>query len=143
MPRAPNDVNVVSCPSTAVTKHTRVFCLGHLATHIDAKVALLRARGFAAAEPLYAQTESAEEIKSKLAAAPRALLFVGGAMMHTHAEMMADLLRWIPTGAPTLAVDIVHKPDFDATLAEGRKPPFTPDEVAAASAFAIEQIAVE
>jgi len=141
MPRAPNVANAVGCAATKVTKATRIFALGHLKTHIDAKVELLRARGFAAAEPLYAQEEPLAAWQAKLAGAPGALLFVGGAMMHTHKEAMDALFAWIPQGAPTLAVDIVHQPDFAAVLAAGRAPPFTPEEVAAASAYAIEQIA--
>jgi hypothetical protein len=143
MPREPNHANAVGCKATKVTKATRIFALGHLATHIDAKVALLKERGFTLAEPLYAQVDSLEVMKDKLRTAPGALLFVGGAMMHTHAETMAELFKWIPEECPTLAVDIVHMPDFAAVCAPGRKPPFTPEEVAAASVHAIEQIAVE
>ena len=142
MPREPNVANAVGCAATKVTKATRIFALGHLATHIDAKVALLKARGFELAEPLYAQIDDLETMKGKLRAAPGALLFVGGAMMHTHAETMKALFEWIPKEAPTLAVDIVHGPDFAAVVAPPHPPPFSPDEVAAASVHAIEQIAV-
>ena len=75
-------------------------------------------------------------------AAPGALLFVGGAMMHTHADTMKAIFEWIPQEAPTLAVDIVHMPDFQAVVVPYHPPPFSPDEVAAASVHAIEQIAV-
>ena len=142
MPRAANHANAIGCAATRVTKATRIFALGHLASHIDAKVALLKARGFAHAEPLYAQVDDLEAIKAKLRAAPGALLFVGGAMMHTHADTMKAIFEWIPQEAPTLAVDIVHMPDFQAVVVPYHPPPFSPDEVAAASVHAIEQIAV-
>ena len=74
MPREPNHANAVGCKATKVTKATRIFALGHLATHIDAKVALLKERGFTLAEPLYAQVDSLEVMKDKLRAAPGALL---------------------------------------------------------------------
>ena len=143
MPRDANVANAVGCKATVVTKATRIFALGHLASHIDAKVALLKEKGFAHAEPLYAQEEPVEAWQAKLAAAPGALLFVGGAMMHTHKEAMEQLFAWIPQGAPTLAVDIVHQPDFAAVVQPPHAPPFSPAEVAAASVYAIEQIAVE
>ena len=139
----PNDSNRVGCAATRVTKATRIFALGHLATHIDAKVALLKERGFVHAEPLYAQVDDLATMQAKLAAAPGALLFVGGAMLHTHTKLMEELYAWIPTGAPTLAVDIVHMPDFAAVLGAERKPPFSSEEVARASVYAIEQIAVD
>ena len=81
MPREPNHASAVGNKTNKVTKSTRIICLGHLATHIDAKVALMKARGFTRAEPMYAQTESLDEQKAKLRAAGPALLFVGGAMM--------------------------------------------------------------
>ena len=142
MPRAANHANAVGCAATRVTKATRIFALGHLKTHIDAKVALLKERGFALAEPMYAQEESLDAVKDKLRAAPGALLFVGGAMMHTHADFMKELFAWVPTECPTLAVDIVHMPDFAAVVQPPHPPPFSSEEVAAASVFAIEQIAV-
>lgn len=139
--RAPNVANAVGCKETLVTKETRIFALGHLKSHIDAKVALLHAHGFVRAEPMYAQEETVEGMKATLRAAPGALLFVGGAMMHTHPETMAALLAFIPVECPTLAVDIVHMADF-AAACPGRTPPFTPEDVAAASLFAIQEIAV-
>ena len=48
----------------------------------------------------------------------------------------------MPTECPTLAVDIVHMPDFAAVVQPPHPPPFSSEEVAAASVFAIEQIAV-
>jgi hypothetical protein len=140
--RAANHANAVGCAATRVTKATRIFALGHLASHIDAKVELLKARGFAHAEPMYAQSEPLESMKDKLRAAPGALLFVGGAMMHTHPDMMKELFAFAQAECPTLAIDIVHMPDF-AAACPGRTPPFSPAEVAAASVYAIEQIAVE
>lgn len=140
MPRAPNLANAVGCKATRVTKATRIFALGHLATHIDAKVALLKDMGYSHAEAMYAQERSVDEMKETLQGAPHALLFVGGAMMHTHPDTMRELFAWIPTGAPTLAVDIVHMPDF-AAACPGRTPPFTAEEVAAASVYAIEEVA--
>ena len=137
--RAANNANAIGCKDTKVTKDTQIFALGHLKSHIDAKVDLLHERGFTRAEPMYAQERTVEEMKATLRAAPGALLFVGGAMMHTHPETMKVLFEFIPLECPTLAVDIVHMPDF-AGACPGRTPPFTPAEVAAASVFAIEQI---
>jgi hypothetical protein len=141
MPREPNHASAVGNPATKLTKATRIICLGHLATHIDAKVALMKARGFTLAEPMYAQVESLAEQKAKLKAAGPALLLVGGAMMHTHGEAMKELFAFIPEHCPDLAVDIVQMSDF-AAACPGRTPPFTPEDVAAASIYAIEQLAV-
>jgi hypothetical protein len=142
--RAPNLANAVGCPTTHVTKATKIFALGHLKTHIDAKVELLRKEGYTEAEPMYAQLESVDEMKAKLKAASAApagaLLFVGGAMMHTHPDTMKELFAFIPAECPALAVDIVHMPDF-AAACPGRTPPFSSEEVAAASVFAIKEIA--
>ena len=87
---------------------------------------------------MYAQVETVAEMKEKLSNAPGSLMLVGGAMMHTHPEMMKELFEWIPTGNPTMVVDVVFGPDFEAVVKHA--PPFTPAEVAAASVYAIEQI---
>ena len=142
MPRASNFANSIGCAATKVTKATRIFALGHLATHVDAKVAMLRAEGFSLAEPMYAQLETLEEMKSKLRASSGALLFVGGAMMHTHPDMMKALFEFVQAEAPTTAVDVVHMPDF-AAACPGRTPPFTADEVGLASLYAVKEIAAE
>lgn len=140
MTRAPNHANAVGCKTTRVTKDTRIIALGHLATHIDAKVALLKEKGYVHAEPMYAQEVTLEQMKETLKGAPNALLFVGGAMGHTHPDTMRELYAFIPENCPTLAVDVVYQPDFAATC-PGRTPPFTAEEVAVASLYAIEQIA--
>ena len=54
---------------------------------------------------------------------------------------MKELFAFIPEHCPELVVDIVHMGDF-AVACPGRTPPFTAEDVAAASIHAIEQLAV-
>ena len=115
------------CLETRITKDTTVWCLGHLPVHIDGKVAGLHAAGFANAKAMYCQSQSPEEIKALLAASPRSLLYVGGAMMSTHPELMADLFAWQPAAAPTLAIEVLGKPHFERWAPGMAMPPSTED----------------
>lgn len=46
---------------------------------------------------MYCQEQSEEEIKEMLLNSPSSLLYVGGAMMKTHPELMASLLAFVDT----------------------------------------------
>ena len=48
-------------------------------------------------------------------------------MMKTHPELMADLLAWQPTHAPTLAVEVLGAPHFARWAAGHTMPPSTED----------------
>ena len=128
------------CLTTRIDKSTTVWCLGHLPSHIDGKVEGLLAAGFSSAKPLYCQSQSAEEIKALLAGSPRSLLYVGGAMMKTHPELMADLLAWQPTHAPTLAVEVLGAPHF-ARWAPGHTMPPSTEDVARVSVLHVASLA--
>lgn len=128
------------CLTTRIDKSSTVWCLGHLPVHIDGKVEALLAAGFANTKPLYCQTQSEAEIKALLAAAPHSLLYVGGAMMKTHPELMANLLAWQPTGAPTLAVEVLGAPHF-ARWAPGHTMPPSTEDVARVSMLHVASLA--
>ncbi len=128
------------CLTTRVDKDTTVWCLGHLPHHIDGKVAGLKEAGFANAKALYCQTTTADEIKALLAASPQSLLYVGGAMMKTHPELMADLLAWQPAHAPTMAVEVLGAPHF-ARWAPGHTMPPSTEDVARVSVLHVASLA--
>jgi hypothetical protein len=128
------------CLTTRIDKATTVWCLGHLPSHIDGKVAGLKEAGFVNAKPMYCQSQSADEIKALLAASPRSLLYVGGAMMKTHPEMMADLLAWCPAGAPSVAIEVLGKPHFER-WAPGHSMPPSEDDVARVSVLHVASLA--
>jgi hypothetical protein len=128
------------CLTTRIDKNTTVWCLGHLPSHIDGKVTGLLAEGYPNAKPLYCQSQSAEEIKALLAAAPHSLLYVGGAMMKTHPELMADLFAWQPAAAPTLAIEVLGLPHFER-WAPGHTMPPSEEDVARVSVLHVVSLA--
>ena len=128
------------CLSTRIDKQSVVWCLGHLPSHIDGKVTGLLAAGFPNAKPLYCQSQSPEEIKGLLAASPNSLLYVGGAMMKTHPELMADLFAWQAEHAPTLAIEVLGLPHF-ARWAPGHSMPPSEEDVACVSVLHVASLA--
>jgi hypothetical protein len=128
------------CLTARIDKSTTIWCLGHLASHIDMKVDGLKEAGFANAKPMYCQEQSAQELKDLLAASPGSLLYVGGAMMKTHPELMADLFTYVEQKAPLVAIEVLGMKQFDQ-FAPGHTTPPSVDDVARVSVLHVAQLA--
>ena len=98
------------------TRQTKIINIGHLPGHTNGKVALLRAHGFTDVSAILCESTPAEEIKSMLKNCPDTLLLVGGAMMTSFPDLMADLLLFISNECPTIVVHKTMKGDFDADV---------------------------
>ena len=128
------------CLTTRIDTQTVVWCLGHLRTHVEDKVNKLHAAGFVNATGMFCQEQSAEEMKALLSSAPGSLFYVGGAMMKSHPELMADLLAFVEASCPTVAVEILGVAHFDH-FAPGHGMPPTTEEVGQVSMLHVRSIA--
>jgi len=107
---------MVACSVMLFTRETKIINIGHLPGHTNGKVALLKAHGFTDVSAILCESTPAEEIKSTLRNSPYTLFIVGGAMMMSFPDLMADLLLFISNECPTIVVHKTTKADFDADV---------------------------
>ena len=100
----------------------------------------MKKNGFVNAESMFAQKMNIDEIKNVLAQSNNTLFYLGGAMEGAYPDLCKELYAWAPTGAPTLAIEVLGKVQFDLYCPGMSFPPQT-SEVAKASYMHIQSLA--
>ena len=96
------------------TRRTKIITIGHLPGHTKGKVALLKAHGFTDVSAILCESTPVKDIKATLQKSPNSFFLVGGAMMMSFPDLMADLLGFISEKCPTISVHQTVKADFNA-----------------------------
>ena len=96
------------------TRRTKVITIGHLPGHTNGKAAFLKAHGFSDVSAMLCDSTPLEDIKATLQNSPNSFFLVGGAMMMSFPDLMADLLGFISGECPTILVHQTVKANFNA-----------------------------
>ncbi len=116
--------------SGKITKQTTILCIGHLPSHINLKVELLKKEGFSNAIPFVFSETTMDAVKQLIKSCPPGSLFLaGGAMEKTYPEESKEFYSFIPREAPSM---LIHKVSF-ADFPEGTTPPVSAEIVAQAA----------
>jgi hypothetical protein len=116
-----------------ITKQTTILCIGHLSSHVNLKVELLKKEGFINAIPIVFSETTMDEVKQLIKSCPPGSLFIaGGAMEKTYPDESKEFYEFIPREAPSMLIHKVSFADFPA----GTVPPVS-DEIVAEAAVRV------
>ena len=95
-----------------ITKNTKIINIGHLPGHVNRKVELLKEAGFINSCGIITLETTKEAIKEDLKNSPNSLFIIGGAMIKTYPELVAELNEYITNEVPSIIIHTTTAADF-------------------------------
>ena len=95
-----------------ITYDTKIINLGHQPGHTHGKTKLLQEAGFTNVEGFLFTEHGKENIKNLVKGQKDTLLLIGGAMMKSFPQDMAEILNFIKTDCPEVFVYTTTAADF-------------------------------